>query len=278
MIMVMRFVAIALLVLAACGTTESAEPLAPGHDADSTPEPVADAAVPADASQDAPADASHAAPDASTPGSDAAMQQDATAPADAAATAADASVQQAPDAAQQMPCREWWRDADGDGFGAGVPVVSCSQPDGYVANNMDCYDANAKAYPGQRGQFRTHRGDGSFDYDCDGVAKPFLAKMAKCPVLDNSCPPPNHWPAGFSCDYSAISAAVEEARNGWTPYLAPSCVGGKPCPPYAQPLPKCGETGQWGLSITWDATAHEYDCKDVAYDDPAKAGSRQTCN
>ena len=44
-------------------------------------------------------------------------------------------------------------DADGDGYPVGV----------------DCYDQNANAKPGQYQFFTTHRGDGSFDYDCDGV-------------------------------------------------------------------------------------------------------------
>lgn len=35
---------------------------------------------------------------------------------------------------------------------------------------FDCYDLNANARPGQTAYFGTHRGDGSFDYDCVGGA------------------------------------------------------------------------------------------------------------
>jgi hypothetical protein len=33
----------------------------------------------------------------------------------------------------------------------------------------DCYDLNPSTYPGQTEWFQVHRGDGSFDYDCDTV-------------------------------------------------------------------------------------------------------------
>ena len=37
-----------------------------------------------------------------------------------------------------------------------------------VSENIDCYDSNANARPGQTAWFTVHRGDGSFDYNCDG--------------------------------------------------------------------------------------------------------------
>jgi len=65
-----------------------------------------------------------------------------------------------------------WRnkyvDGDVDGYGAGS-AVCVGNHTGYVDNNTDCYDSNASAYPGQASLFTTHRGDGSFDYNCNGV-------------------------------------------------------------------------------------------------------------
>jgi hypothetical protein len=60
-------------------------------------------------------------------------------------------------------------DTDGDGFGAGQSVVVCLDEPGYADNDDDCYDQNADAFPGQTKFFSTDRGDGSLDYDCDGI-------------------------------------------------------------------------------------------------------------
>ena len=70
-----------------------------------------------------------------------------------------------------LPCAEpaWYRDADKDGFGDKKSSVRASRPPpGHVANALDCYDGNPEARPGQTRWFAQHRGDGSFDYDCDG--------------------------------------------------------------------------------------------------------------
>gem|GEM_PF-4426265 len=61
--------------------------------------------------------------------------------------------------------RDWYRDADGDGFGnANDVAVDCAPPDGYVADNSDCDDRNARVYPGANGPC-----DDGIDNDCDGV-------------------------------------------------------------------------------------------------------------
>ncbi|MEZ4226489.1 MAG: hypothetical protein R3B13_36420 [Polyangiaceae bacterium] len=70
-----------------------------------------------------------------------------------------------------LPCADplWFKDLDRDGFGD--PKASKraeAQPPGYVANGLDCYDQNPEAHPGQDRYFAQHRGDKSFDYDCDG--------------------------------------------------------------------------------------------------------------
>ena len=69
----------------------------------------------------------------------------------------------------------WYLDGDGDGYGDWYASVdSPGRPDGYVANNDDCDDTSADAYPG-RADDPGGPTDSPFefaagDWDCDGVA------------------------------------------------------------------------------------------------------------
>lgn len=87
---------------------------------------------------------------------------------------------------------EWCRDTDADGFvDADSCERSCEQPSGLVARSSslgdDCYDGNPNARPnlepvntvGSPLYFADHRGDGSFDYDCDG-AEELLYGLGEC--------------------------------------------------------------------------------------------------
>jgi hypothetical protein len=57
----------------------------------------------------------------------------------------------------------WYADADGDGYGnPAIATQACSQPAGFVANNTDCNDANANAFPGAAEVCD------NLDNDCDG--------------------------------------------------------------------------------------------------------------
>ncbi|WP_164009468.1 MopE-related protein [Pyxidicoccus trucidator] len=48
-----------------------------------------------------------------------------------------------------LATKTWYRDADGDGYGsASTTTQNCLQPAGYVANALDCNDANASTRPG----------------------------------------------------------------------------------------------------------------------------------
>lgn len=72
---------------------------------------------------------------------------------------------------------------DGDGDGYGDPTVvswGCSAPAFHVDDASDCYDGSADAHPGQRGFFVEHRGDGSFDYDCDGLSNRERTALGAC--------------------------------------------------------------------------------------------------
>ena len=106
--------------------------------------------------------------------------------------------------------RRFYRDADGDGFGDPKRwVEGCRPPAGYVQNDEDCYDRNPNAYPGQTESFAKDRGDGSFDYDCDGKQSRRMTNRAYCIAAED----------GSKC----------RSASGW--------LGSK--------IPKCGQPGRW---------------------------------
>ena len=56
------------------------------------------------------------------------------------------------------PLTAWYRDLDGDGYGAGAGVMSCVWPGaGWVSNNEDCDDTSTVASQRSRGVRRWHR-------------------------------------------------------------------------------------------------------------------------
>jgi len=110
----------------------------------------------------------------------------------------------------------FYLDADGDGYGVTTTTVTaCAAPPGYADNGDDCYDLNSDAYPGAPGYPHQSgvctrgfiiggcdapdRGDGSYDYDCDGVERPYSTRRI------SAC--------GGSC-----------TAEGWTTSV-PSCGG-----------------------------------------------------
>ncbi len=74
----------------------------------------------------------------------------------------------------------WALDADNDGYtGAETrqatdtttsPGSGWKRQKDLTSAANDCYDSNANAKPGQTLSFSVHRGDNSFDYNCDGTA------------------------------------------------------------------------------------------------------------
>lgn len=77
-------------------------------------------------------------------------------------------------AGETGPAQQWFIDKDGDGYGDWYEHVwSFVQPEGYVANNRDCNDLSAEAYPDSGNEpgippmlfGEIHVGD----MDCDGI-------------------------------------------------------------------------------------------------------------
>jgi hypothetical protein len=107
--------------------------------------------------------------------------------------------------------RRFYRDADGDGFGdAKRPVPGCKAPPGFVDNARDCYDKNRRVRPGQKDYFAEHRGDGSFDYDCDGQQTRRFTARAFCRVKESGgCALASGWGRG------KIPRCGEPAEFSW---------------------------------------------------------------
>ena len=62
-------------------------------------------------------------------------------------------------------------DADGDGYGDPATALCLCAPaaPNDVADGSDCFDSNDQAHPGQTDTYDVDRGDGNFDYDCNGT-------------------------------------------------------------------------------------------------------------
>lgn len=108
-------------------------------------------------------------------------------------------------------CVPWYQDSDGDGFGnAAASIFGCAnkKPTGYVADKTDCYDGNPNAKPGQTQWFPTHRGDNSFDYNCDGTQERYYkippgGACQYCSMFLDKNPP--CVAAGFGCTCDTFS-------------------------------------------------------------------------
>ena len=80
-----------------------------------------------------------------------------------------------------IPELTWYKDSDEDGYGDPKQRAwSIWQLNGYVENDNDCYDGNKDAKPGQTSFFDKDRGDGFFDYDCNGVAEKEQTATGSC--------------------------------------------------------------------------------------------------
>ena len=86
-------------------------------------------------------------------------------------------------------CNTYYKDGDGDTWGVAQSVCSCSKTSPFTATKSgDCYDSNNKAKPGQVSYYPTSRGDGSYDYNCDGAQeKKWTKKAGNCAFFNDLC-------------------------------------------------------------------------------------------
>ncbi|GEM_PF-2604883 len=140
----------------------------------------------------------------------------------------------------------WYRDADGDTYGNPNPLLTisaCGQPaGGYVANNTDCYDSNANAYPGSTFASTVNRGDGSFDYNCDGFddkITPLYGNGDCINVADTSCT-------------ACAAGHCQQRTQGWRVDVP---VGG--CPVAGNP--SCGQCSGYWTGVTLGQVITECD-------------------
>lgn len=134
----------------------------------------------------------------------------------------------------------YYLDADGDGYGKATAVLhACSRPEGYVTNSDDCYDSNANARPTATSWQSSHRGDGSYDFNCDGSSS-------------------KRYTANWSCFENADGDV--QWSDGWS----------------TSSDPNCGSSGTHATGCDWHLGIPDF--WNVYIDGPESTSSRtQTC-
>ena len=134
--------------------------------------------------------------------------------------------------ADSCETQTWFLDADGDGYGGTRTLEACEAPSGYVADDSDCDDLDAEAFPGALSLFTDADGDGFGDpgspveacvweeglsedaSDCDdSAALTFPGADETCDGVDNDC---DGLVDGLAVpgDFATIQEAVDAADDG----------------------------------------------------------------
>jgi hypothetical protein len=119
----------------------------------------------------------------------------------------------------------WYLDADSDAYGnASISDVACTQPAGYVADNTDCNDGTARAYPGadEYCDYIDNNCDGTVDEDTAVDASTWYAdadsdSYGNAGVSDVEC----RQPAGYVAD----ATDCDDARAATYPGAPEYCNG-----------------------------------------------------
>lgn len=93
--------------------------------------------------------------------------------------------------------------------------------DGVSEDDGDCFDGNALAFPGATGFHAVDRGDGSFDYNCDGETTPSIGVF--------SCLFTPAGTDGLGCDVLSPGTSFDGPTGcGASVTVYNSCIGGAP--------------------------------------------------
>jgi hypothetical protein len=92
---------------------------------------------------------------------------------------------------------DYYVDNDGDGYGTGDPVASCTNPGGYSLNNLDCDDNNATINPGTF-WYQDNDGDGfgndsAFEIGCTSTFANPVTNSDDCDDTNPSLNPNTIW-------------------------------------------------------------------------------------
>jgi len=107
-------------------------------------------------------------------------------------------------------------DSDGDGYGAGGYTQFCGTiPGGYTSDDSDCYDGNSYAHPYSYYWSSYNRGDGSYDYNCDGQQT-----EAQTQTGGGACYAPT---GNYQCPVDPGLLSFGPMTNGWDASSPPGC-------------------------------------------------------
>jgi len=144
-----------------------------------------------------------------------------------------------------------WRyrysDSDGDGHCPSSGQTCVGNDAGYVdscTSYNDCYDSNANAKPGQLTYYTAHRGDNSWDYNCDNY------QTQQWTTTGGGC-----WDCWYDYQMFYCDKNLPDGKIGWEG-AAPNC--GDSGTYYTNPGPTCSSRGG-------DEWACEQSCYGASY-------------
>ncbi len=115
-------------------------------------------------------------------------------------------------------CNTYYYDYDGDAYGSSAVSGRClCSTDGYYSSryNTDCYDYSASANPAATSYYTTHRGDSSYDYNCDSASTQYYTATYDCSSWPGCSTDSTGWRSGVaSCGSSA--SWVTDCDTDWT--------------------------------------------------------------